>query len=310
MSDGRMIFFDSREASCWLARYYAPYISTAYAPMAVELAAGLNAVEILSDLVVHSGRSLIIIGNNNSLTLGSRQLQVMPGGSLTLEQVVISASKASALVVQGWARVANSTIRNCTAMLNVLSADGMESRGGAVYVTGGGVLEVLHASLAGNTAVNGTVHSEGGAIFAARNSTVKIMNSTLIGNKAVLGGYASSGGAICLRDGSSAELAAVWLAENEATDGRSASFGGAISAYAGSWLNIRGSGRGRSLQERGQEEFTSKRRRALSGGRICYHRALSADCKLRQRRRGACVGRSYNLRPGIVGQSEFFDSTA
>ena len=153
----------------------------------VDFADGLPTIDLVSDVVVRAGQRLFISGNGGTLRLGKRQVQVHRGGSLNLTRLGVAESLvSSALVIEGVAAFANSTFVDCTARLNAVSLDGLESRGGAISVVGGGRLEMQHCAMRRNTVRDG-VKCSGGALMVSAASTVTLVDAELSSNVAVGG---------------------------------------------------------------------------------------------------------------------------
>ena len=196
----------------------------------VELAAGLAPIELLGDIVVRNGQQVTFAGNLNTLRLRDRQVRVEHGGELVLEAVIVTdSSGSSAILVEGKLVLRSSTVRNCTARMNVFSDEGLQSRGGGLHVTGGGWAEVHDCQVELNTVREGMQHSEGGAIYAANGSKVRVLGTNTLTNSALAGSTSSKGGAIAVVGGSSISLIGVALSRNIAERGRSRSEGGADS---------------------------------------------------------------------------------
>jgi hypothetical protein len=231
-SSGRLTVGIGAPAACLLLRFFGPQVAAIgvlTAPSVVEFAKGLGLIRSFSDIVVRSGQRVTILGNGVVLQLGDRQVRVMRGGELTLDSVFIAGSTdSSALVVEGKLVLRNSTVSNCSARLNAVSNDGLESRGGGVYVMGGGAVEVLDSRMVRNVAHEGMHSSEGGAIYATNSSSVRVTGSELVENAARDGSYRSSGGAIAAFGGSALTVEGSTLRENVAEGGASQCFGGAI----------------------------------------------------------------------------------
>jgi hypothetical protein len=176
------------EVSCWLSRLFGPQaaVEPGSLPEVVELPVGLGSIVLVTDLVVRHG-ALLFSGNGVTIVVGERQVRVDQGAELTVENSCVAESNgASAFVVTGSSLlVRDSTIRNCTAVLNALNVDGlMESRGGAVQVSGKGSLQLVRTTFLGNVAAEGEFASKGGAVYCTGNSSVVITESHLLCNEA------------------------------------------------------------------------------------------------------------------------------
>jgi hypothetical protein len=223
---------------CWLQRFFGPQAAAAAVPqgsIVVELAAGLASIEPLGDIVVRGGQQVTFVGNFNTLQLGKRQIRVEHGGELVLEAIILAdSSGSSAILAEGKLVLRNSTVRNCTARMNVFSYDGLQSRGGGLHATGGGVIQVHGSHLEGNSVREGMQYSEGGAIYATNGSHVHVVRSKMLENSAQAGGTSSKGGAIAAFGGCVLSVVDSTLARNIAENrGRSRSEGGAVSIERG-----------------------------------------------------------------------------
>ena len=223
-------------AACWLVRFFGPQSQNRMAPTSIELdLPGQRTLGLLSDLVLWGGQ-LSIAGGGATIHVGQRQIRVSPFAELFLDRVTVASSTASsAVLVEGRMVATDSSIRNCTARLNVLGPDGSDSQGGAAYVAPGGEL-VLHAvAVIDNAARGGRRSTAGGGIFASQ-SKVTAVDSTLQRNSASTAEGVCTGGAIALVDGSACELNSTQLTGNSVQGGKSAA-GGALYA-AGSSVRV------------------------------------------------------------------------
>ena len=229
--------------ACWLATWFGPQnaADSAALPGVVELPAGLGRIELLADLIVR-GKTLQIIGNGNTLVMGTHQLRVEALASLTLEFLTIAESRgASALLIEqaGSATLQHCTVRDSLAQANALSmmsddiaTASVHSRGGGIYVRPGGSLELLSTRMHGNRAADAD-RTSGGAVFAM-SSAVRIADSQLHDNLSERAGLVSDvriekkgfdgwgiadGGAVSLQVGASLLLVRSNLSNNAATDG-------------------------------------------------------------------------------------------
>ncbi len=234
-SDGRLsVGVDARPATaaCWLQRFFGPQVATigvSMAPSVVEMEVGLDPIVPLCDVVVRAGQRLTFLGNGVVLQLGDRQVRVMRGGELTLDSIVIVGSaESSALVVEGKLVLRNSTVRSCSARMNVVSTNGLESRGGGIYVSSGSALEVLYSRMVENVVREGMHYSEGGAIYVTNGSNLTVVGSELAENVARDGGDRSSGGAIAIFGGSMLTVATSTMRGNVVERGGSQCYGGAV----------------------------------------------------------------------------------
>jgi hypothetical protein len=216
-------------AACWLMRFFGPQTSTArIAPTFIELdLLEYPTISLLSDLVVRGGQRLSIFCNDTSIVVGPRQVRVSPNAELRLDGVTIdSSTTSSAVLVEGRFIATNSTFRNCTARLNVLGQDGLDSQGGAVYVASGGELELHTAHVIDNAVRGGKGSTSGGGIFAT-GAKCTVVDSTLQHNIAQTAEGACSGGTIALVDGTVCELNNTRLTHNSVQGGMEAA-GGAV----------------------------------------------------------------------------------
>jgi hypothetical protein len=229
----------AKEVSCWLSRLFGPQaaLEPGSLPEVVELPVGLGSIVLVTDLVVRHG-TLLFSANGLTIVAGERQVRVDQGAELTVENLCVAASNgASAFVVTGSSLlVRNSTIRNCTAVLNALNVDGlMESRGGAVQVSGEGSLHLVRTTVFGNVAAEGESASKGGAVYCTGNSSVVITESQLLSNEAARAGLSSrelfgqaQGGAVFVTASSLLRVEQSTLTGNVARDGACWSEGGAL----------------------------------------------------------------------------------
>jgi hypothetical protein len=195
----------------------------------VDFADGLPEIDLVSDVVIRAGQRSSFSGHGGTLRVGKWQVQVHRGGSLELVQLIVAESLfSSAVVIEGVATFANSTFVDCTARLNAVSEDGLESRGGAVSVLGGGKLGMQHCSMRRNKVREGSKCC-GGALIVSASSAAELVDTELSSNIAIGGRIAATGGAVCVRDNSSMKLVRSTLAQNVA-DG---SNGSSSSAYGG-----------------------------------------------------------------------------
>jgi hypothetical protein len=233
---GDTLAFDAgksaRNVQCWLLRFFGPQAALQSMPVShVEFADGLPAIDLVSDVVIRAGQRLSLSGHGGTFRVGNWQIQVHRGGSLNLARLGVAESLvSSAVVIEGVAAFANSSFVDCTARLNAVSKDGLESRGGAISIVGGGRLEMQHCSMRRNTVRDG-VHCSGGALMVSAASVAALVNAELSSNVAIGGRNGAFGGAISVRDGSSLRLVQSTLARNVAdgSNGRSSfAYGGAV----------------------------------------------------------------------------------
>ena len=190
----------------------------------VDFADGLPTIDLVSDVVVRAWQRLSISGNGGTLRLGKRQVQVHRGGALELARLGIAESAmSSAIVIEGVAAFANSTFIDCSAQLNAVSEHGLESRGGAIAVIGGGRLGMQHCSMRRN-AVRGGIECSGGALFIHESSSAELVGTELSNNMAIGGRTASYGGAVRVRGSSSLRSVRSTLARNVADGSSTTSF--------------------------------------------------------------------------------------
>jgi hypothetical protein len=222
----------ARSIQCWLMRFFGPQAAPQSMPVShVEFADGLPSIDLVSDVLIRAGQRLSFSGHGGTLRVGIWQVQVHCGGSLNLTRLAVAESLfSSAVVIEGLATFANSTFVDCTARLNAVSLDGLESRGGAISVIGGGRLEMHHCTMRRNTVRDG-VNCGGGALMVSAGSAAALVDAELSSNVAVGGRIGAFGGAISVRDGSSLRLVRSTLVRNVAdgSDGDSSfAYGGAV----------------------------------------------------------------------------------
>ena len=197
----------SQAVACWLGHFFGPQVSLSAGTRPhrqVELPLGLaEPVHLISDLIVPAGVKVTLLGHNNTLNVGKWQIRVSVGGELISELLTIEGSTHSpGIVVEGKAGLYNSTVRNCTAFLNVLTMDGLQSLGGGVYAASGSEVVLRGSFLVQNTA-KGPNWACGGGLYASGRSSVAILDSGLFGNAALAGGgLAVVGGPVVQVDGS------------------------------------------------------------------------------------------------------------
>ena len=190
----------------------------------VDLADGLPTIDLVSDVVVRAGQRLSVSGNGGTLRLGKRQVQVHLGGALELTRLGIAESAmSSAIVIEGVAAFANSTFIDCSARLNAVSEHGLESRGGAIAVIGGGTLKMLDCSMRRN-AVRDGIECSGGALFIHESSSAELVGTELSNNMAIGGRTGAYGGAVRVRGSSSLRSVRSTLSRNVADGGSTTSF--------------------------------------------------------------------------------------
>lgn len=127
------------------------------------------------------GPSATLVGEGRITLSGGgtvRLFRLYPSGELTLRGVVISNGfdtvDGGAILNQGVLNILNSTFVN----------NGVGTRsGGAIFITEGGIANVLASSFVNNHATE-----RGGAIYVRENATLNIANSTFTGNTGQLGG--------------------------------------------------------------------------------------------------------------------------
>jgi hypothetical protein len=222
----------ARTVQCLLMRFFGPQAAPQRMPTShVEFADGLPAIDLVSDVVIRAGQRLSFSGHGGTLRVGNWQIQVHRGGSLNLTRLSVAESLvSSAAVIEGVAVFANSSFVDCTARLNAVSEDGLESRGGAISVLGGGRLEMQYCNMRRNTVCGGFI-CIGGALMVSAASASALVDTELSSNVAIGGRNGAFGGAISVRDGSSLRLVRSMLVRNVA-DGRngdsSVAYGGAV----------------------------------------------------------------------------------
>jgi hypothetical protein len=207
----------ARTVQCWLMRFFGPQAAPQSMQVShVEFSDGLPAIDLVSDMVIRAGQRLSFSGHGGTLRVGKWQVQVHGGGSLNLTRLGVAGSLvSSAVVIEGVATFANSTFVDCAARLNAVSWDGLESRGGAISVVGGGRLGMQHCSMRRNTVQDG-FKCRGGALMVSGASAAALVDTELSSNVAIGGRYGAFGGAISVRDGSSLRLERSTLARNVA----------------------------------------------------------------------------------------------
>lgn len=232
ISSGALTLDSSAAAACWLMRFFGPQSSASQiAPTSIKLnLQGERTLRLLSDLVLRGGQRLAIIGDV-IVVVQRRQIRVGLGAELRLEHVTVASSTASsAVLVEGRVIAANSTFRNCTARLNVLEPNTLDSTGGALYVARAGELVLNAAHVIDNAVLGGTGSTSGGGIYAI-GAKVTVVDSTLQRNFAHATEGACNGGAIALVDGTTCEVKNSRLGENFVQGGRIAA-GGAMYAIS------------------------------------------------------------------------------
>jgi len=226
----------STDVACWLTRFWGPQVAAGAAgiPSRIELGprpAADSTVDLITDLIVCEGQTLDIGGNGVTIGVKSRQLRVDAGGTLSLSSVSIAeAAPSSAVYVEGSLVARNGSFRDCTAQLNVFSASGLQSSGGALYVTNGGDMELVATDLTANRATGGVSFSQGGAILAEAASKVALFDCRLQRNAAEYSKGSCLGGAMALLAGSKADVANTEFVQNVAISGATTARGGAIYA--------------------------------------------------------------------------------
>jgi hypothetical protein len=122
---------------------------------------------------------------------------------------------SSAAVIEGGATFTNGTFVDCFAHLNVVSERGLESRGGAIAVIGGGRLTMQHCTMQRNIVRDG-VQCCGGALLVSDSSSAELVESELTDNLANASSLSSNGGAVCVRERSSLRVVRSMFAQNVA----------------------------------------------------------------------------------------------
>jgi hypothetical protein len=237
----------AQDVSCLLSRLFGPQSAYTGLPASIELHRGLGAIQLVTDLVVRAG-ALTVIGNGNSIILGSHQVLVRPTARLTLEFIALSSSlTSSAIRIQGGHVVLhNSTVHDCHARMNAVNPAGLlMSHGAGLYVGHAGLLEMYFVELRGNVVSDGEIESAGGAVYASGNSTVKLAGSKVHGNRAEKAGLTSKdfsgvaqGGAFAVLGSSSLSVDQSDLFNNIANESGFWSQGGAICCLHGSTLSV------------------------------------------------------------------------
>ncbi len=222
----------ARTVQCWLMRFFGPQAAPqSMQALHIEFTDGLPAVELDSDVVIRAGQRASFSGRGGTLRVGKWQIQVHRGGSLELTRLSVAESLvSSAVVIEGMATFANSTFVDCTARLNAVSEHGLESRGGAISVLGGGRLEMRHCSMRRN-AVRDGIRCSGGALIVSASSAAQLIDTELSSNMAFGGRIEATGGAVSVLDGSSLRLVRSTLAHNVADGNNGTSsfaYGGAV----------------------------------------------------------------------------------
>ena len=185
----------------------------------VELAPGVQTVELLGHVVVRAGESLTIRGDASSpvsLSLGQWQFQVEAGGSLELLGVaVVDASGSSAMAIWGEVTATNCTFARCVSGPNLLMryAEGATLEGSeehppvhGVYLSASGAVAFVALSSAAFTArgctfadnkVRGSrLANAGGGISMLGGRVVLSGGTSMRNNVAERGGLVARGGAI------------------------------------------------------------------------------------------------------------------
>jgi hypothetical protein len=281
----------ARTVQCWLMRFFGPQAGTQSMPVShVEFADGLP-IDLVSDVVIRAGQRLSFSGHGGTLRVRNWQVQVHGGGSLNLTRLSVAESLfSSAVVIEGVATFANSTFVNCTARLNAVSGVGLESRGGAISVLGGGRLGMQHCTMLRNIVRDG-FKCTGGALMVSGASTAEVVDTELSRNVAIGGRNGAFGGAISVRDDSSLLLVRSTLAWNVA-DG---SNGDSSFAYGGA-VYISGHG---SLGEASESEIVDNVATAalsyLNGGAIFVDKGARLVLRTSKVNRNVAEGDSYTF---------------
>jgi hypothetical protein len=151
----------------------------------ITLPEDLQQVTLIADIVVRTNRQLTLVGAGNTIIIGPWQLQVHAGGEASLKNVSLAqATGASAVVAQGNVTILGSRIVDCFADSNVVTLDGLESRGAGIYINGGAQLTAANLEMLRNTVGGVTARNCGGAIFCAGSALV-VVQSRLENNSVV-----------------------------------------------------------------------------------------------------------------------------
>jgi hypothetical protein len=212
-------------------RFFGPQaaLQSMKASQHVDFADGLPAIDLVSDVIIRAGQRISFSGHGATLRVGMWQVQVHRGASLEVMRLSVAESLiSSAVAIEGVATFDKCTFVNCTARLNAASGHGLESRGGAVSVLGGGRLRMQHCSMRRNKVRDGEKCS-GGALIISASSAAELVDTELSSNIAIGGRIDASGGAVCVSGNSSLRLVRSTLARNVA-DGTK---GTSSFAYAG-----------------------------------------------------------------------------
>jgi hypothetical protein len=254
--------------ACWLMRFFGPQIAAADAGfMQVSISGKLAPVRMIADMVVRTGQNVRLIGDTTTLIVSKHQLRVQTGATLDLQRITIAESyAASALVIAGRVSMKNCTIRNCVAQANSVNGNGLQSRGGGMYVKSGGAAEVVSCRLVGNTVRDPNSVSEGGAIFASPKSSVKLVGSVLdlnVASASKFPGYEARGGALM------ADKAFVEVEDTQFLRNTGFSCGAICVIGPGATLNVTGSklASNSAVNEAGM----------AIGGALCLSNSVSAE---------------------------------
>jgi hypothetical protein len=169
-------------------KFFGPQAAPQSMPVShVEFGDGLLAVDLVADVVIRAGQRLSFFGHGGTLRVGNWQVQVHGGGSLNLTRLGVAESLvSSAVVIEGVATFANSSFVDCTARQNAVSEDGLESRGRAISVVGGGRFGMEYSSMRRSTVRDG-VKCSGGALMVSGASAAALVDTELSSNVAIGG---------------------------------------------------------------------------------------------------------------------------
>jgi hypothetical protein len=200
----------TREAACWLSRFFGPQSHWQGAPnFAIELLG--TSLTLETDLVVRSGTTLRLASSARStVAIGPHQVRVESGARLELDGLTLADSvQSSALVVGGSAVALRTTFIRCNATTNMILSGVMDTIvpdgsgaflaavGGAVHVAPSASMEIVDSALLECSVGGAKVGAAGGAVFVNSKAQLLVLRSELRRNSVERGVYAAGGASGC-----------------------------------------------------------------------------------------------------------------
>jgi hypothetical protein len=285
----------TREAACWLSRFFGPHAHWQGPPnFVIELLGTSVALE--TDLVVRSGTNLRLTSSTRTtVVVGPHQVRVEPGARLELDGLTLADSvQSSALVIGGSAAALRTTFLRCHATTNTILSGVMDSlvpdgvgaflaaAGAAVHIGPGASMEIVDSVLLGCSVGGARIAAAGGAVFVNSRAQLVVLRSELRRNSAEGGAYCT-GGAIFLHIGANATLQASVIGENMARGGSKLTAGGAAMILLSAQMIVHTTeachnqavGEGVEYVGGGGFGVYSSARLVVAQSLLCYNRAVN-----------------------------------